>query len=91
MIKQTSGLVFRKVDDLYYVTNPHRHEIAVLNESAFHILEKAHDLTVEKLCELFSHRQGKGGENGGDQTMALDSADVLHCLDSLKSANLISY
>ncbi len=89
-IRQAPGLVFRNVDGLYYITNPNRHEVAVINHAAFCVLELSDGQPVEELCRLFREGQTRAG---GESTPAIHLAaeDVRRCLADLKAANLIDY
>ena len=87
-IKQTPNLTYRAIDGCYYVVNPLRREVVVLNESAFRILELAHDCTLDKLCAVLS-------QTIHNSTFLISSNDtfdreeIIMCLQSLKEASLI--
>jgi hypothetical protein len=89
-IRQAPGLVFRNVDGLYYVTNPNRHEVAVINHAAFCVLELSDGQPFEEVCRLFREGQTRAG---GESTPAIHLAaeDVRRCLADLKAAKLIDY
>lgn len=48
-VRQAANLIYRVVDGKYYVTNPERRELVVLNEAGFKILQAAHDCTVHEV------------------------------------------
>ncbi|MDJ0762343.1 MAG: hypothetical protein QNJ97_05085 [Myxococcota bacterium] len=91
IIKQTSGLVFRKVDNFYYVTNPHRRQVAVLNGSAFRVLELAENRSVNDLCQMLCSVKDSSSESTEVPTALLDRGDVIECLQALDTANLIQF
>ncbi len=90
LIKQISDLVYREIDNKYYITNTQRHEVVVLNEAAFRILELAHEKTVEEICEalessnvcLCNHEEGNDTEQ---------EASIKAFLDQLRASGLIMF
>lgn len=82
LIKQPSNLTYREVDGLYYITNIVRHEVVVLNESAFKILQLSNQRTIEEVLDLTSDNE---------QNMKFNRDETLMFLESLRSAGLIDY
>ena len=91
VVMQTPGLVFRRIDDLYYVTNPHKRQIVVLNVSAFRILELVNKRSVEDLCRILCSDGGVSGADSEALPFSFDNDDILKCLRSLNEASLISF
>lgn len=89
LITQLSNLTYREIDGLYYVTNPVRREVVVLNDSAFRILQLADKKTVEDVCDLASTTSGNDGKNS--QEMGINREDTVMFLESVRTLGLIEF
>lgn len=85
MIQQLPNLTYTTIENLYYITNPIRREVIVLNKTAFLILQTAHEITIEDLCDVISVK------NDDVTFQNISREDILSYLESLKNLELIEY
>jgi PHD/YefM family antitoxin component YafN of YafNO toxin-antitoxin module len=77
LIKQMPDLLYKKVDDKYYITNMVRKEVVVVNESAFRILELSDNKTVDEITAVVKDDIGMTDEEVREFLKQLSSAGLL--------------
>jgi len=89
-VRQAANLTYRVVDGKYYVTNPERRELVVLNEDGFKILQAAHDFTVQEIymrcCEVDTTESAPRSA-----ARSLSRDDILTFLGRLREVSLIDF
>ena len=81
-LSQPPDLVYRAVDGRYFVTNPGRREVVVLNRAGFAVLELCHQRTIKSLRSML--------EAGGDDAFAVDATDVGGFVRLLETHGLVA-
>ncbi len=80
LIKQIPDLLYKKIDDKYYITNTFRKEVIVVNEPAFKILELSDSKTVDEIAALVKDDMGMTCEEVSEFLKQLSSAGLLEGL-----------
>jgi hypothetical protein len=75
-------LTFRVVNGRYYVTNPSRREVVVMNQPAFQTLQLSHGKTKDELHKILRKSPG---------TSQIQREEMLRCLEEFRTLHLINY
>jgi len=87
-VKQAPNLVYRVIDGKYYVTNPIRHEIVILNRPGFYLLQVADGCSIKHLClRLFEN--GDLASEINQTHLVFSHKEVVDFLEHLSEVSLI--